>query len=52
VKASDLDVSNGFDCIRVDATSHAATASRGCFVIYNLFGKRYSDTTATQAILD
>ena len=52
VKASDLDVNGGFDCIRVDCTGHAATASQGCFVIYNLFGKRYSDTTQTQAIAD
>lgn len=42
VKAEDLDVANGFDCIRVDATGHAATASRGCVVLYNLYGARYS----------
>lgn len=42
IKASDLDVANGFDCFRVDGTSHAATASRGCHVIYNLYGPRYS----------
>ena len=30
VLASDLDVANGFDCLRVDGTGHAATASRGC----------------------
>lgn len=52
VSASDLDVANGFDCIRVDATDHAATASRGCVVIYNLYGKRYSGSTATEAIAD
>lgn len=42
VDASDLDVANGFDCIRVDGTGHAATASRGVVVIYNLYGAKYS----------
>lgn len=52
VKAEDLDVANGFDCLRVDGTGHAATASRGCVVLYNLYGKRYSDTTPVQAAAD
>ena len=42
VDAEDMDVANGFDCLRVDCTGHAATASRGCTVVYNLFGARYS----------
>jgi hypothetical protein len=42
VDADDLDVAGGFDCVRVDATGHAATASRGCVVLYNLYGARYS----------
>lgn len=42
VDADSLDVANGFDCIRVDGTGHAATASRGCVVLYNLYGARYS----------
>lgn len=42
VNAEDLDTANGFDCVRVDCTGHAATASRGCVVLYNLFGARYS----------
>lgn len=42
VLASDLDVANGFDCIRVDCTGHAATNPRGAVVIYNLYGARYS----------
>lgn len=42
VDASDLDMANGFDCIRVDCTGHAATASRGCTVVYNLYGARFS----------
>lgn len=52
LKAEDLDVANGFDCFRVDGTGHAATASRGCVVIYNLYGKRYSGGTAVEAIAD
>lgn len=46
VDASDLDVANGFDCLRVDGTGHAATASRGCTVVYNLYGARYSGASA------
>jgi hypothetical protein len=46
VDSSSLDVAGGFDCIRVDGTGHAATASRGCAVIYNLFGARYSGLSA------
>jgi len=42
VDASDLDVAGGFDCLRVDGTGHAATASRGCVVLYELYGARYS----------
>jgi len=42
VDASDLDIANGFDCFRVDCTGHAATASRGCAVIYDLYGAKYS----------
>lgn len=45
VDASSLDVANGFDCIRVDGTGHAATASRGCVVIYELYGARYSGSS-------
>jgi hypothetical protein len=37
-----LDVANGFDCVRVDGTGHAATASRGVVVLYTLYGARYS----------
>jgi len=42
IDAEDLDLANGFDCVRVDCTGHAASASRGCVVLYNLFGARYS----------
>jgi len=46
VDADALDVANGFDCIRVDGTGHAATSSRGCVVLYNLYGARYSGASA------
>ena len=42
VDADTLDVAGGFDCLRVDGTGHAATASRGVVVLYNLYGARYS----------
>ncbi len=42
VDASDLDVANGFDCLRVDGTGHAATAPLGVVVLYDLYGARYS----------
>lgn len=50
VDADSLDRANGFDCVRLDGTGHAATASRGVVVLYLLYGKRYSNTTPTQAI--
>lgn len=46
VDADDLDVANGFDCVRVDGTGHAATSSRGAFVLYNLIGARYTGAAA------
>jgi len=42
VKANTLDVAGGFDCIRLDGTGHAATASRGVTVTYILYGAKYS----------
>jgi len=42
VDSDQLDVANGFDCIRLDGTGHAATASRGVVVSYLLYGARYS----------
>jgi hypothetical protein len=45
VDSESLDVANGFDCVRVDCTGHAATASRGCIVLYNLYGARYNGGT-------
>ena len=52
VDSSMLDTANGFDCIRVDGTGHAATASRGVVVLYNLYGQRYSGVTGVTAIAD
>jgi hypothetical protein len=52
VAASDLDQANGYDCIRVDCTGHAATSPRGAIVLYSLYGKRYSGATPEQAIAD
>ncbi len=52
INASDLDSANGFDCFRVDCTGHAATSPRGAVVIYNLYCKRYSGSTAAEAIAD
>lgn len=42
VDAEQLDRANGFDSVRLHGTGHAATASRGVVVLYNLFGARYS----------
>lgn len=42
VDAEQLDVAGGFDCVRLDGTGHAATASRGVVVSYILFGARYN----------
>jgi hypothetical protein len=42
VDATDLDMANGFDCVRVDCTGHASTAPRGCAVIYDLYGARFN----------
>jgi len=46
IDADTLDVANGFDCVRLDGTGHAATASRGVVVVYNLYGARYSGAAA------
>jgi hypothetical protein len=42
VNAEDLDMAGGFDCVRLDGTGHAATASRGVCVTYILLGARFS----------
>jgi len=52
VDSDALDVANGFDCIRVDGTGHAATASRGVSVVYHMYGKRYGGLAGANAITD
>lgn len=52
VAAEDLDATNGFDCLRVDCTGHAATSPRGAIVLFNLYGKRYSGSLPSEAIAD
>ncbi len=49
IDAADLDVANGFDCVRVDVAS-MANAVEG--VLYILRGARYAPTLATAAITD
>lgn len=47
IKASDLDVSGGFDCLRVDVLSMANASGA---VLYFLHGARYGDPKAIAAI--
>jgi len=49
VDASDLDVNNGFDCVRVDVTSMANAVGS---VTYDLYGARYASPLAVSAITD
>ncbi len=49
VKASDLDVTNGFDCIRVDSLLMANAVG---VVLYALHGARYASPQAVSAIVD
>lgn len=49
VLASDLDVANGFDCVRIDVASMASAVGAA---IYLLDGARYGGTTPTAAITD
>lgn len=49
VKASDLDVANGFDCLRVDVLLMANAVGA---VVYELYGARYASTAAVSAITD
>lgn len=49
VKASDLDVAGGFDCLRVDVLNSVASVA---FVGYVLYGPRYAPTIARAAITD
>ena len=49
LKAEDLDVANGFDCVRVDSLLMANAVG---FVLYNLHGPRYASPLAISAITD
>lgn len=49
VKAEDLDVANGFDCIRAGTANATATVLS---VIYILWEPRYAKVTPTSAITD
>ena len=49
VQASDLDIDNGFDCLRIDVASMANAVGA---VIYVLHGTRYSSPIAISAITD
>lgn len=49
VDASDLDIANGFDCVRIDVASMAAAVGS---VTYHLYGSRYSSPIAVAAITD
>ena len=49
VKAEDLDVANGFDCVRVDVLLMANAVG---FVQYILHGARYASPIAVAAITD
>ncbi len=49
VKADDLDVANGFDCLRVDSLLMANAVG---VVVYELYGARYAGTADISAITD
>lgn len=49
VKADDLDVANGFDCLRADLLLMANAVG---LVEYELYGARYASTAAVSAITD
>lgn len=49
VDASDLDIENGFDCVRVDSTGMANAVGS---VTYHLYGSRYSSPIDVPAITD
>lgn len=51
IHASQLDVTNGFDCIRVRVADVGGNAQLGC-ALYVLSGPRYGSATGTSAIVD
>ena len=49
VSASDLDVSNSFDCFQVDLGTAVSSVMSVCFIMWN---SRYAKTTPPSAIID
>lgn len=49
VKASDLDIANGFDCVRLDVASMANAVGSAVYVLH---GSRHSSPLAVAAITD
>ena len=51
IDASDLDVANSYDCIRVSVSDIGGNAQLGC-LLYILSGPRYAGATMSSAIVD
>ena len=51
IDAADLDVANGFDCVRADVTDPGVN-STPAFVLYRLSEPRYAQATPPSAIVD
>lgn len=52
IQASDLDVANGFDCIRADIQSGGSTAGAIGYLEYRLYEPRFAQATTPSAIAD
>jgi hypothetical protein len=52
IDATDLDVANGFDCVRVDVALAASGGAQQGAVLYLLLEPRYSQAVALSAIAD
>lgn len=50
IKASDLDVDNGFDCLRVDVANAASAGSQYATLLYLMLDPKYPQATALTAI--
>ena len=51
INASDLDVANSYDCVRVTVADVGGNAQLGC-MLYVLSGPRYAGATMSSAIVD
>ena len=51
IDASDLDVANSYDCVRVTVADVGGNAQLGC-MLYVLSGPRYAGATMSSAIVD